>query len=96
MSVPVIYLIVWILIGLLVGASASLVGSAPPYGVGVDLGAAVLTMIAVGLLDYFILPLMGYKGTIRFVAMIAEPLIGAVIVLWLLRIIRRRRERSSR
>jgi uncharacterized membrane protein YeaQ/YmgE (transglycosylase-associated protein family) len=95
MSVLAIYLIVWILVGLLVGALASLVGNAPPYGVGVDLAAAVLTMIAVGLLDYAILPLLGYTGMIRLIAMVGEPLVGAVAVLWLLRFIKRRRERST-
>ncbi len=95
MSVLVIYLIVWILAGLLVGALAGLIASAPTYGVVVDLAAAVLTMIAVGLLDYTILPLMGYEGTIRFIAMVGEPLIGAVVVLWLLRFIKRRRERGN-
>jgi hypothetical protein len=93
MSVLVIYSIIWVALGLLVGALASLFGSSPPYGIGIDLAAAVLTMIAIGLLDYAILPLMGYTGLIRLVAMIAEPFIGAVAALWLLRFIKRRRER---
>ncbi|MGD8998429.1 MAG: hypothetical protein PVH80_09990 [Anaerolineae bacterium] len=92
MPVLVIYLVVWILLGLLVGALAGLVGRAqPPYGLVVDIGASVLTMIGVGMLDYAILPLLGYSGTLRFIAMVAEPLIAVVIVLWLLRTIRRRR-----
>jgi len=62
MSVLVINLIVWVLIGLLVGALASLIGGSPPYGVGVGLAAAVATMVAIGVLDYFILPLLGYTG----------------------------------
>jgi hypothetical protein len=96
MSVLVIYLVVWIPLGLLVGASAGLIGSGePPYGLAVDVGASVVTMVAVGMADYAILPLMGYEGTLRFIAMVAEPLITVVIVLWLLRIIKRRRSRGE-
>lgn len=95
MSVLAIYLIIWILVGLLVGALASLVGGAPPYGLGADLAAAVGAMIGVGLLDYSLLPLLGYTGPIRLVAMVGEPLITAILVLWLLRVIKRRRERSG-
>ena len=92
MSVLVIYMVVWVLLGLLVGALAGLVGSGePPYGLAVDIGASVLTMIGIGMLDYAILPLMGYEGTLRFIAMVAEPLITVAIVLWLLRTIKRRR-----
>ncbi len=96
MSVLIIYFIIWILLGLLVGALTGIVtGGEPPYGLAVDLGAGVFTMIGVGLLDYFLLPLMGFEGPIQFIAMIAEPLIGAALVLWLLRVIKRRREGRS-
>jgi uncharacterized membrane protein YeaQ/YmgE (transglycosylase-associated protein family) len=96
MSVLVIYLVVWILLGLLVGALAGLIGSGqPPYGLAVDVCASVLAMVAVGMADYAVLPLLGYEGTLRFIAMVAEPLITAVIVLWLLRVIKRRRSRGE-
>ena len=95
MSVMAIYLVVWILVGLLVGAAASLIGGAPPFGLGVDLAAAVLTMIGVALLDYALLPLLGYTGPLRLIAMVGEPLIGAVAVVWLLRLVKRRRGDSS-
>jgi uncharacterized membrane protein YeaQ/YmgE (transglycosylase-associated protein family) len=96
MSVLAIYLVVWILLGLLVGALAALVGSGePPYGLVADVGASLVTMVAVGMADYAILPLMGYEGTLRFIAMVVEPLISVVIVLWLLRTIKRRRSRGK-
>jgi len=96
MSVLVIYLILWVLVGLLVGALASLVGSAPPYGMAIDLVVAVLTVVGVGLLDYAILPLLGYTGPLRLVAMVGEPIIGAIAVLWLLRVIKHRRGKTGR
>jgi hypothetical protein len=38
-------------------------------------------MIAVGTLEYAILHLMGNEGTLRCIAMVAEPLISEVIIL---------------
>jgi uncharacterized membrane protein YeaQ/YmgE (transglycosylase-associated protein family) len=88
----VIWLVIWIVIGLLVGALASVVArSEPPYGLVVDIVASVLTMVVVGLGDYYILPLMGITGALRFAGTVLEPLMGAVLVLWLLRYIKRRR-----
>jgi len=88
----VIWLVIWIVIGLLVGALASVVArSEPPYGLAVDIVASVLTMVVVGLGDYYILPLMGITGALRFAGTVLEPLVGAVLVLWLLRYIKRRR-----
>jgi uncharacterized membrane protein YeaQ/YmgE (transglycosylase-associated protein family) len=96
MPVLVIYLVIWVLLGLLVGALTGIVTKGePPYGLAVDIAVSVLTMTGVGLLDYAILPLMGYHGTLRFIAAIVEPLIGAVLVLWLLRVLKRRRSREE-
>jgi uncharacterized membrane protein YeaQ/YmgE (transglycosylase-associated protein family) len=96
MTVLAIYLVIWGLLGLLVGALAGIVSQgAPPFGLGTDIAVSVLTMAGVGLLDYAVLPLMGYKGRLRFIAAVVEPLIGAILVLWLLRIIRRRRDREK-
>lgn len=88
----VMWLVIWIVIGLLVGALASVVAkSEPPYGLAVDIVASVLAMVVVGLGDYYILPLLGITGAIRFAATVLEPLVGAALVLWLLRYIKRRR-----
>jgi uncharacterized membrane protein YeaQ/YmgE (transglycosylase-associated protein family) len=92
MATIIIWLGIWIVLGLLVGALASVVvKSEPPYGLAVDIVASVLTMIVVGLVDYYILPLMGITGALRFAGTVLEPLIGAVLVLWLLRYVKRRR-----
>ena len=92
----VIWFVIWIVIGLLVGALASVVTkSDPPYGIGVDIGASVLTMIIVGLGDYFIMPLIGIEGTLRFAITILEPIAGVVLVLWLLRFIKRRGQKLA-
>ena len=93
MSALVIWLVIWIVVGLLVGALAGIVAkSEPPYGLTVDIIASVLTMVIVGLGDYYILPLVRITSVVRFIVMVLEPLCGVVLVLWLLRVVRRRRE----
>jgi uncharacterized membrane protein YeaQ/YmgE (transglycosylase-associated protein family) len=88
----VIWLGIWILLGLLVGALASLVlAGDPPYGLEVDILVSVATMIVVGLGDYYLLSLMDISSSIRFLIAILEPLTSAMLVVWLLRVIKRRR-----
>lgn len=92
MPALIIWFAIWVIVGLLIGALASMVTkNAPPYGLGIDIAASVLTMVIVGLGDYYILPLMSIKGAMAFAATILEPSLSAVIVLWLLRVIKRRR-----
>jgi uncharacterized membrane protein YeaQ/YmgE (transglycosylase-associated protein family) len=91
MPVLIIWLIIWVVAGLLIGALASLVVQGePPYGLAVDIIVSIAATVAIGLLDYFIIPLMGFTNWIRLLAMLTEPLIGAGLVLWLLRVIKRR------
>jgi len=88
----IIWFIIWVVLGLLVGALASVVTkSEPPYGLTIDIVASVLTMVIVGLFDFYVLPLIGITGALHFAAAILEPLVGAVLILWLLRVIKRRR-----
>ena len=92
MSSIVIWFIIWVVVGLLVGALASIVTkNEPPYGLAIDVVVSVLTMVVVGLGDYYILPLIGITGVIHFLATILEPLLATIFVLWLLRVIKRRR-----
>ena len=88
----VIWFVIWIVVGLLVGALASVVTRGePPYGLAVDIVASVLSVVAVSLNNYYILPLMKITGVMRFGGTLFDPLISAVIVLWLLRFIKRRK-----
>jgi uncharacterized membrane protein YeaQ/YmgE (transglycosylase-associated protein family) len=56
-----------------------------PKGLSGDLLAGMITTIAVGLLDWYVIPAMGFKQSMVILGVILEPAIGAVIVLWLLR-----------
>ncbi|HDQ73465.1 MAG TPA: hypothetical protein ENN19_15425 [Chloroflexi bacterium] len=92
MSALGIWFVIWVLIGVVAGALASVVSSEePPYGLAVDVVVAVLATVVTGLIDYYVLRAVEIGGTIAFVIMVLEPLFGAAIFLWLLRVIKRRR-----
>ncbi len=79
-----------IVVGVLTGWLApKLFKSKPPYGLGVDMAASVLCMVALGVPEWlWILPAfgMGFEtGWLRLVASVGDPFFLALIVLWLLR-----------
>ncbi|MCP4165757.1 MAG: hypothetical protein GY759_07665 [Chloroflexi bacterium] len=89
----IILFVIWIVMGLGLGYyAASIFKGDRPYGLGGDLVAGVLTAIVVGLLDWFIIPLVlpNMGQMVLFVAAILEPLLGVLVVLWLMRYLKRR------
>jgi uncharacterized membrane protein YeaQ/YmgE (transglycosylase-associated protein family) len=56
-----------------------------PIGVKGDYIAAILTAIAIGMLDWFVIPAMGFSLTLRNLGVAFEPAISALLVLWIIR-----------
>jgi hypothetical protein len=56
-----------------------------PKDLSGDLTASILTMVLVGLLDWFVIPAMGFSETLKLVGVVLEPPLAALIVLWLMR-----------
>ncbi len=56
-----------------------------PKGLSGDLLAGVITAVAIGLLDWYVIPAMGFSQTMALLGVIFEPAIGVILVLWLLR-----------
>jgi len=82
----VILLIAMVLVGLLVGAVASLIWKEnQPLGAAGDYAVAVITAILFGLLDWYIIPAMGFSDTLKWLGVATEPALGALFVLWLVR-----------
>ncbi len=82
----VILIVVMILVGLLMGFLAGLIWKDNrPIGVRGDYIAAVITTIAVGLLDWFVIPAMGFGETLKWLGVALEPAASALIVLWIIR-----------
>jgi uncharacterized membrane protein YeaQ/YmgE (transglycosylase-associated protein family) len=81
-----ILLVVMVLVGLLVGWLASPIWKGwRPIGVGGDYAAAIITAVIVGLMDWFVIPAMGFSETMKYLGVAIEPALGALIVLWIIR-----------
>lgn len=86
----VILLIAMIVVGSIVGWLAGFIWkNNRPNGVRGDYTAAILTAIAVGLLDWYVIPAMGFSGNLRNIAIVFEPALGALLVLWIIRAAKR-------
>jgi uncharacterized membrane protein YeaQ/YmgE (transglycosylase-associated protein family) len=82
----VILVVAMVVVGLLMGWVAGLIWKDNrPYGVRGDYLAAVITAVAVGLLDWFVIPAMGFSDTMRNLGVAMEPALGALLVLWVIR-----------
>ena len=86
----VILLVAMIVVGLLVGWLAGPIWkNKRPFGVRGDYVAAVVTAIAVGLLDWYVIPAMGFSNNLRNIGVAVEPALGALLVLWIIRAAKR-------
>jgi uncharacterized membrane protein YeaQ/YmgE (transglycosylase-associated protein family) len=86
----VILIVVMIVVGLIVGWLAGFIWkNKRPIGVRGDYIAAVITAIAVGLLDWYVIPAMGFSDNLRNIAVVTEPALGALLVLWIIRAAKR-------
>ncbi len=82
----IILLIAMVLVGLLIGAIASLIWKEnKPLGTAGDYVVAVISAIVIGLLDWYVIPAMGFSNTVKWLGVATEPAIGALIVLWIIR-----------
>jgi len=82
----VILVLAMVVVGLIMGWVAGLIWKDNrPVGVRGDYIAAVISAVATGLLDWYVVPAMGFSQTLRNVAVVLEPAGMALIVLWIIR-----------
>jgi uncharacterized membrane protein YeaQ/YmgE (transglycosylase-associated protein family) len=82
----VILVVVMIVVGLIAGWLAGPIWkNKRPIGVRGDYTAAIITAIVVGLMDWYVIPAMGFSTTMRNLGVAMEPFLGALIVLWIIR-----------
>lgn len=75
-----------VLVGLLIGAIASLIWKEnKPLGTAGDYVVAVISAVVIGLLDWYVIPAMGFSNTVKWLGVATEPALGALIVLWIIR-----------
>ncbi len=83
----VILVAAMIVVGLLMGWVAGFIWKGKrPIGVQGDYLAAVITAVVVGLIDWFVIPAMGFSDSLRNLGVALEPALGALFVLWIIRV----------
>ena len=82
----VIMLVAMVIVGLVAGWLAGLIWkNNRPIGVTGDYIAAVISAVVMGLIDWFVIPAMGFSDTVKYLGIATEPLLGALLVLWIIR-----------
>ena len=82
----IIVIVAMIAVGFLMGYLAGLIWKDNrPIGVRGDYIAAIISAVVMGLIDWFLIPAMGFGDAIRLLGIIVEPPATALIVLWVIR-----------
>ncbi len=71
-----------IVVGLIVGYIAGLIWKDDRKG---DYTVAIIAAVITGLLDWFVIPMMGFSDTLKWIGIALEPPLVALGVLWLIR-----------
>jgi len=76
-----------VVVGLVIGYIAGFIWKEDrPIGVRGDYYASVISAIVIGLLDWYVIPAMGFSDTMKLLGVAIEPAIGALLVLWIIRV----------
>jgi len=82
----VILIVAMIVVGLIIGWLAGPIWkNKRPIGVQGDYIASVITAVAVGLMDWYVIPAMGFSDSLRNMGVAIEPALGSLLVLWIIR-----------
>ena len=88
----IILILAMTIVGLLMGFIAGLIWKDNrPIGVRGDYIVAIIAAIVVGLMDWFIIPAMGFSDTMKWIAIATEPALSALFILWLIRVAKKNR-----
>jgi uncharacterized membrane protein YeaQ/YmgE (transglycosylase-associated protein family) len=86
----VILVVGMILVGLIMGFVAGLIWKDNrPYGATGDYLISTLVAVIVGLIDWYVIPAIGFSNLTRDISVVFEPASLALIVLWLVRVAKR-------
>ena len=82
----VILVVAMIVVGLVIGFLAGVIWKDNrPIGVRGDYIAAVISAVVTGLLDWYVIPAMGFSDTLKWLGVALEPPMVALLVLWIIR-----------
>jgi uncharacterized membrane protein YeaQ/YmgE (transglycosylase-associated protein family) len=75
-----------IVVGLVVGVLAGVIWKdSRPIGLRGDYFVSVVSTVAVGLIDWYVIPAMGFSDIWKYVGVAVEPALAALLVLWIIR-----------
>lgn len=81
-----IVIVAMVIVGLIMGFVAGLIWKENrPIGVAGDYIASVITTVIVGLMDWYLIPALGFSDTLKLIGILFEPALGALLVLWIIR-----------
>ncbi len=81
-----ILIVAMIIVGLVMGAIANAIWKDdPPMSVRGTTIVSVITAVAVGFLDWYVIPAMGFSDTIKYLGVATEPALSVLLVLWIIR-----------
>jgi uncharacterized membrane protein YeaQ/YmgE (transglycosylase-associated protein family) len=81
-----ILVVAMVVVGLLIGALAGVIWKDNrPIGVRGDYIAAVIAAVVTGLLDWYVIPAMGFSDTLKYIGIATEPPLVALATLWVIR-----------
>jgi uncharacterized membrane protein YeaQ/YmgE (transglycosylase-associated protein family) len=82
----IIYVIIaMIVVGLIMGYIAGLIWKDDRN----NYPTAIITAVIVGLLDFYVIPMMGFSDTMKWLGVALEPALSVLLVLWIIRYAKR-------
>lgn len=86
----ILLIVAMIVVGLIIGWLAGIIWKGNrPMGASGDYIASIVTAVIIGLIDWFVIPAMGFSDTMKYLGVAIEPALGALIVLWVIRLAKR-------
>jgi uncharacterized membrane protein YeaQ/YmgE (transglycosylase-associated protein family) len=82
-----IVVLAMVVVGVIMGFVAGLIWKDNrPIGVTGDYIVSIIVAVLMGLVDWYLIPALGFSDTIRLIGIIFEPALSALLVLWLIRV----------
>ncbi len=82
----IIVIVAMLIVGLIMGYVAGLIWKEDrPIGVAGDYIASVITTVIIGLMGWYLIPALGFSDTLKYLSIIFEPALSALLVLWIIR-----------
>ncbi len=81
-----VVIVAMLVVGLVMGFVAGLIWKENrPIGVSGDYIASVITTVIVGLMGWYLIPALGFSDPLKYISIIFEPALSALLVLWIIR-----------